>query len=83
MVNLPGYIKNLKEPPAHSESMHRQQVRSKVTSFVKGLKFSNLVNTGMSPEEAARRIGIDIKFGKILNVNEISKIRETGHLPNE
>lgn len=71
----------VQQNPLSSHNVTREKVHKQVRSFVKGVQFSNLVRTGMRAEDAARRVGIDIKFGKMLNPNEIAKIKDTGQLP--
>lgn len=58
----------------------REQARQRVKSFVRKMQFESYVRSGLSPADAATRVGIKMPFGSPLKTSEILKIIEKGKL---
>jgi hypothetical protein len=62
-----------KSKRAFDVSEARKRAKKKVDSFVKRMKFNNMLRTGMSVEQAARRVGIRVPLGRRVKPEEILK----------
>ncbi len=57
-----------------------QRVNQRVKSFMQKISFDSYVNSGVSPTDAAVRVGIKLPLGRTFSAQQISKIIERGKL---
>jgi hypothetical protein len=62
------------------EIQARERAKQKVKSFVRKMQFESYVRSGLSPSDAAVRVGIKIRPGSVLKAQEVIKIIERGRL---
>ncbi len=57
-------------------ALARERAKQRVKSFVRKMHFENYVRSGMSPTDAAIRVGIKVHPGSVLKTQEILRILE-------
>jgi len=61
-----------------SKMISRLRAKREVGSFVKKMHFENYVRSGMTPTQAAGRVGIRIPPGRELRIQDVLNFLETG-----
>lgn len=62
------------------DKLARERAKQRVKSFVRKMQFESYVRSGLSPSDAAVRVGIKIRPGSELKAQEVLKIIEKGKL---
>jgi hypothetical protein len=71
------------QPKMSDYDATRMKVQGEVKGLMNKLKFDSIVSSGATPVEAAKRVGIDIPFGKRMSTLEIQRAVQTGGIPKK
>ena len=62
------------------EMIARERAKQRVKSFVRKMQFESYVRSGLTPSDAAVRVGIKVAPGSVLKTQDVLRIIEKGKL---